>query len=158
MRSESDWKIEKVGVVGAGIVGIPMAALLAQARILQGSDRPCGVVLIQRQSQTSGWKVQAINSGRSPIGNVEPGLGAIVREVVSEGLLRASHDYDDLKGAQAILVCVQTDKNGHSPDYGPLLEAVSNIAATLSKNRPDQPPLIVIESTLAPTTMDAVIK
>ncbi len=158
MRPEADWKIEKVAVVGAGVVGIPMAALLAQARIVQGSDQPFHVVLIQRQSETSGWKVHALNSGQSPIGGIEPELAAIVQGVVSEGRLRASHDYEELRGAEVILVCVQTDKKDLVPDYEHLLDAISNIAIALQKDPLEQPPLIIFESTLAPTTMDSVIK
>jgi len=152
------WKVEKIAVVGAGIVGIPMAALLAQARIRQGSEDPAHVVLVQRRSKTSGWKVQTLNSGQSPIGGIEPDLGAIVKEVVAQGLLSACHEMADLGRADVILVCVQTDKGENGPDYGPLLEAVSNITAHLKKSRPDQPPLIIFESTLAPTTMAVLIR
>jgi UDP-N-acetyl-D-mannosaminuronic acid dehydrogenase len=163
MESEASWKeegwdVEKIAVIGAGIVGIPMAALLAQARIRQGSDKPAHVVLIQRPSRTSGWKVPALNSGQSPIGGLEPGLGAIVREVVAEGLLSASHEFAALEEADVILVCVQTDKTDHGPDYGPLLEAVSDIETSLKRSRSGQRPLIIFESTLAPTTMISVIK
>ena len=28
-----NWKVEKIGVIGPGIVGMPMAALLANAKI-----------------------------------------------------------------------------------------------------------------------------
>ena len=34
------WKVEKIGVVGPGIVGMPMAAMLAHARITIGTDKP----------------------------------------------------------------------------------------------------------------------
>jgi glycine/D-amino acid oxidase-like deaminating enzyme len=60
------WRVDKIAVVGAGIVGVPMAALLARARLCQGTETPARVVLIQRPSSTSGWKVEAVNSGRSP--------------------------------------------------------------------------------------------
>ena len=152
------WRVDKIAVVGPGIVGMPMAALLANAKICQGSDQPACVVAIQRKSPTSAWKVDAINSGQSPIGGIEPGLNKIVSDAVAEGLLRASHDYSDLRDADVILVCVQTDKNGFGPDYGPMFEALANIAEEL-KNRPDQKiPLIIFESTLAPSSMITLIK
>ena len=69
-----DWHVKKIAVVGPGIVGMPMAALLAHARIREGSDTPAKVLVVQRASPTSGWKVDAINAGRSPIGGVEPDL------------------------------------------------------------------------------------
>lgn len=152
------WNLEKIAVVGAGIVGIPMAALLAQARIRQGSDRPSRVVLIQRLSKTSGWKVRAINSGKSPIGGLEPDLGAIIAETTTTGLLSASCDYSDVRDADLILVCVQTDKTDFAPDYGPLFDALSNIAPVLKKRPAGKTPLLIFESTLAPTTMNSVIK
>ena len=44
----------KIVVVGPGIVGMPMAALLADAT--RRLDAPTGeVVVIQRNSPTSGW-------------------------------------------------------------------------------------------------------
>lgn len=154
----NSWRVDKIAVVGPGIVGMPMAALLANARISQGSDQPARVVVIQRNSRTSAWKVHAINSGRSPIGGIEPGLNKIVSDAVAEGLLGASHDYSDLRDADVILVCVQTDKNGFGPDYGPMFEALANIAKEL-KNNPDQKiPLIIFESTLAPSSMATLIK
>ena len=68
------WSVRKIVVVGPGIVGVPMATLLAHAGVQIGSDQPARVMVIQRPSQTSGWKVDAINGGRSPIGGIEPAL------------------------------------------------------------------------------------
>lgn len=152
------WRVEKIAVVGAGIVGIPMAASLARARICQGSEKPAQVIVIQRNSPTSGWKVDAINSGKSPIGGKEPDLDNIIEETVSKGLLSASHDYSNIRDADIILVCVQTDKKGLSPDYGPMFEALTGIAEELQKKPVEKVPLIIFESTLAPSTMVTLIK
>jgi len=121
----------KTVVVGPGIVGMPMAALLADAT--RRLDTPSGeVVVIQRNSPTSGWKVAAINRGESPIGGVEPGLDELVSLNARAGTLRASHSYAEVQDADAILVCVQTDKDGIAPDYGPLYEALHGIATALA--------------------------
>ena len=56
--------------------------------------------------------MDAINSGKSVIGGIEPELDRIVKETVAEGLLGASHDYSELSDADVILVCIQTDKDG----------------------------------------------
>ena len=53
----STWKIKKIGVLGPGIVGMPMAALLAKAKIKIGNEEPAKVVIVQRNSINSGWKV-----------------------------------------------------------------------------------------------------
>jgi len=154
----SSWSVRHIAVVGPGIVGMPMAAMLAHARIREGSDTPARVTVIQRNSPTSGWKVEAINSGRSPIGGIEPDLDRIVGETVREGLLCASHDYAALRDADVILISTQTDKKGLEPDYGPLQEALTGIAAVLRDKPAGQVPLIVFESTLAPSSMATVIR
>lgn len=152
------WRVRKIAVVGPGIVGMPMAALLAHAEIREGSDEPARVLVVQRQSPTSGWKVEAINAGRSPIGGVEPALDDIVADAVERELLSASYDYADLADADVILVCVQTDKAGFAPDYGPLFEALTNIAVALQRKPPENVPMIVFESTLAPSSMATVVR
>ena len=108
----------KIAVVGPGIVGMPMAALLAASSGSDGST-PSRVVVVQRRSPSSGWKVDAINAGRSPIGGVEPSLDRIVSETVAKGALSATHDYEAVSDADVVLVCVQTDKSGLAPDFGP---------------------------------------
>ena len=153
-----NWKVEKIAVVGPGIVGMPMAAMLAHAQIKIGSDKPARVVVVQRDSPTSGWKVGAINSGKSVIGGIEPDLDRITKAAVEAGQLSASHDADRLADADVILVCVQTDKKGLGPDYGPMFEALTNIAKALQARPEGKIPLIIFESTLAPSTMSTIIK
>jgi len=154
----ASWRVNKIAVVGPGIVGMPMAALLAHAQIREGSDAPAHVTVIQRDSPTSGWKVDAINAGRSPIGGVEPDLERIVAEAVAAGLLSASHDYSAARDADVVLICTQTDKLGLAPDYGPLFEALEGIARELAHRPAGNVPLIVFESTLAPSTMATLVR
>ena len=152
------WKVEKIGVIGPGIVGMPMAALLAHARIRIGTDQPAVVQVVQRNSRNSGWKVEAINQGRSVIGGIEPDLDEITAAGVKTGLLRASWDYHTLSDADLILVSIQTDRDGLGPDYGPLLNGLHNLAQALRHKPAHKIPLIVFESTLAPSSMSTVIK
>jgi UDP-N-acetyl-D-mannosaminuronic acid dehydrogenase len=137
---------------------MPMAAMLAHAKILIGSEDPAKVVVVQRNSLTSGWKVDSINAGKSVIGGIEPELDVIVAESVSDGILSASHDYNHVADADVILICVQTDKKGFGPDYGPLMESLENIATVLQKKKYQKKPLIIFESTLAPSSMMTVVK
>lgn len=147
-----------IGVIGPGIVGMPMAALLARAELRRGADGG-RVLVVQRASATSGWKVDAINAGRSPIGGVEPQLQEIVAEGVAGGRLGASHRVDDLADAYAVLVCVQTDKRGIGPDYDPLYEALDALALAFKRRRAGTPPpLVIIESTLAPSSMTTIVR
>ena len=152
------WSVRKIAVIGPGIVGMPMAALLAHARIREGSDEPAKVVVLQRDSHTSGWKVPAINAGKSVIGGIEPALDQIVEETVGAGILSASHDYSAAADADMVLVAVQTDKKGFGPDYGPLMEALEGLAVALTRRPAGNVPIIVFESTLAPSSMPTLIK
>jgi UDP-N-acetyl-D-mannosaminuronic acid dehydrogenase len=152
------WKIEKIGVVGPGIVGMPMASMLAHARIKIGTNQPAKVIVVQRDSNNSGWKVDSINNGKSVIGGIEPDLDDITREAVKAGILSASSDFSVLSDADVILVSVQTDKKGFAPDYGPMFGALEKLAEAL-QNKPDSKvPLVIFESTLAPTTMDTLFR
>jgi UDP-N-acetyl-D-mannosaminuronic acid dehydrogenase len=154
------WKIKKIGVIGPGIVGMPMAAMLANAKIKIGTDEAAKVVIVQRNSVNSGWKVDAINSGKSVIGGIEPELDDITREAVNAGLLSASSDFSVLSDADVILVSIQTDKNetGFEPDYGPMFGGLDKLAEALQKKPAGKIPLIIFESTLAPTTMDTLFR
>ena len=66
---DHDWRIGKIGVVGPGIVGMPMAALLARASMRGVLATKPQVVVVQRASATSGWKVDAINAGDGRYGS-----------------------------------------------------------------------------------------
>lgn len=154
------WKIEKIGVIGPGIVGMPMAAMLAHAKIKIGNDKPAKVIVVQRNSVNSGWKVDAINNGKSVIGGIEPNLDDITHDAVQAGNLSASADFSVLSDADVILVSIQTDKkeNGTEPDYGPMFGGLEKLAEALQKKPKNKIPLVVFESTLAPTTMDTLFR
>jgi UDP-N-acetyl-D-mannosaminuronic acid dehydrogenase len=112
----------KIAVIGPGTIGMPMAALLATATGSDGAPPP-RVVILQRPSASSGWKVKAINAGRSPLGGHEPELERLIAEAVERGTLWATHDPETCADADVILVCVQTDRIGRWPD-SPLRGAV----------------------------------
>lgn len=155
---EKTWKVEKIGVIGPGIVGMPMAALLANARIKIGTDTPAKVCVVQRNSSNSGWKVEAINQGKSVIGGIEPFLNDVVACNVKDGILSASWDYSSLSDADVVLVAIQTDKDGFAPDYGPLFGGLTDLAKAFQNKPSDKVPMVIFESTLAPSSMATVIK
>ena len=106
-----------VAVVGAGKMGLPLAAQFA----------------------THGWTViavdvnpavvEAINAGRSHVGE-EPGLGEMVATVHAEGRLRATLDAAAAAGAADVVVLivpVMLDAD-HRPDYRYMDPAVDSIA------------------------------
>jgi UDP-N-acetyl-D-mannosaminuronic acid dehydrogenase len=116
------------------------------------------VVIVQRDSKNSGWKVDSINNGKSVIGGIEPDLDDITKEAVNAGILSASSDFSVLSDADVILVSVQTDKKGFAPDYGPMFGALEKLAEALQNKPASKVPLVIFESTLAPTTMDTLFR
>lgn len=131
-----------------GYVGIPCAALLA--------DVPGHTVTgIQRRSKRSGWKIDCLNSGRSPFEGDEPGLAELIHRVaVDKETFRVTDDYAVCQDADVILIDVQTPTDGnHVPRYESLKEVTEQVGRHL---QPDT--LVIIESTVAPGTTEHVVK
>ena len=107
----------KIAVIGMGYVGIPIALLLADVDGLE-------VTGIQRRSTRSGWKIEALNSGKSPIEGDEPGLDELLKRVIGKGTFVATDDFTVLKDMDIILIDVQTptDSEDHRPSYISLKE------------------------------------
>ena len=150
--------VREIAVVGPGIIGMPMAALLANAELWASDGTPTRVTVVQRASKSSGWKVGAINAGRSPIGRLEPALEELVAHGAGSGRLRATTEYRDIRNADIVLVCVQTDRHVMGPDYESLRDALHSVAGALLHRTEPSLPLVVIESTLAPSTMLTIVR
>ncbi len=137
----------KIVVIGMGYVGIPCAALLAD---VDGFD----VTGLQRKSKRSGWKIDVLNSGKSPFEGDEPGLDELVAKVVKKGTFRVTDDINVLSTADVILVDVQTPTDAkHTPQYRSLREVSGNIGKHMKKGT-----LVVVESTVAPGTTENVVQ
>ncbi|MCC7571988.1 MAG: nucleotide sugar dehydrogenase [Candidatus Methanofastidiosum sp.] len=130
-------------IVGTGYVGIPVAAMFA--------DKGFNVVGINRTKE----KVDLINKGLCPIEGDEPNLAQLIEKVVKNKKLVATTDYSPCKTADAILICVETpfDSDKWEPKYDSLKSALKSVAENMSKNS-----LVIVESTIAPTTMDTLVK
>ncbi len=137
----------RVVVVGMGYVGIPVAALFA--------DVPgFTVVGVQRRSERSGWKVDLLNKGMSPIEGDEPGLAELIRRVVDRGTFKVTDNPSAYRDADAILIAVQTPVDeDHQPRYESLKSVLRDIGSNM---QPDT--LVCIESTVAPGTTMHVAK
>lgn len=149
-EAPAPWNVRRIAVVGPGFIGMPMAALLAYARIRVGSEDPAHVVVVRRGPGSLGWQTEAINSGRSPIGGIEPGLDSIIRTAVADGLLSATDDLEVLRHADVILVCVPSDL---APDENPLYDALYAVSLEVAQRGDRVAPLVIIEATLAPTAL-----
>jgi len=139
--------VTKIVVVGMGYVGIPCAALLADVDGFQ-------VTGLQRKSKRSGYKIDVLNSGKSPFEGVEPGLDELISRVVSKGTFKATDDVEVLKDADAILIDVQTPTDAQNmPQYVSLREVCTNIGKRIKRGA-----LVVVESTVAPGTTQNVVQ
>jgi len=138
---------KKIAVVGMGYVGIPAAALLAD---VEGFD----VTGVQRRSKRSGWKIDELNKGRSPIEGDEPGLEELIHRVaVEKKTFRVTDDISVIKNMDTILIDVQTPTDDdRTPHYFSLKEVSENVGKYMSKGT-----LIIIESTVAPGTTQNIV-
>lgn len=139
--------VTKIVVIGLGYVGIPAAALLADV-----DDHT--VTGLQRRSKRSGWKIDVLNSGKSPFSGVEPGLDELIERVVKKGTFRATDDVEILKDADIILIDVQTPTDSQNmPQYFSLREVSKSIGQRINRGS-----FIVVESTVAPGTTQHVVQ
>ncbi|TET16061.1 MAG: nucleotide sugar dehydrogenase [Candidatus Thorarchaeota archaeon] len=134
-------------VVGMGYVGIPCAALLADVEGIQ-------VTGLQRKSKRSGWKIDVLNSGKSPFEGDEPGLNELIAKVVAKGTFKVTDDIEVLKDADIILIDVQTPTDAQNmPQYVSLREVSKNIGMRIKKGV-----LVIVESTVAPGTTEHIVQ
>lgn len=139
--------VTKIVVVGMGYVGIPAAALLAD---VDGHE----VIGLQRRSKRSGWKIDVLNSGRSPFEGDEPGLDELIAKVVAKGSFRVTDDIEILKEADVILIDVQTPTDSQNmPRYESLREVSAQIGQRIKKGA-----MVIVESTVAPGTTQNVVQ
>ncbi|MDP2991596.1 MAG: nucleotide sugar dehydrogenase [Kiritimatiellota bacterium] len=130
----------RIGVIGLGYVGLPVAALFAQ----KGFD----VVGIDIKAE----RVEKITQGISPIEGKEPGLAELISEVVNSGKLKTAIDYSCLKDRDVVLIDVETPVNDeHIPEYHALKEALKSLAGVMKPGV-----LVVVESTIMPGTMQKI--
>lgn len=131
----------RIGVIGLGYVGLPVAALFAQ----KGYD----VVGVDIKTE----RVEKINQGISPIEGNEPGLSELMREVADSGKLRATTNYQALADRDVVLIDVETPVNDqHVPEYQALRSALFSLAKVMKRGV-----LVMVESTIMPGTMQNIV-
>jgi UDP-N-acetyl-D-mannosaminuronic acid dehydrogenase len=142
LRSAIEDRSAAVGVIGLGYVGLPAACMFASAGFqVDGVD-------------LDGPRTEVINSGRSPIEGDEPGLAELLSKVVASGRLRTGTDYAVLAKADIVLICVDTPVDpDHRPRFKALRSACSQLGAMLKEGA-----VVIVESTIAPGTIDSVVK
>lgn len=118
----------RVGVVGLGYVGLPLAVEKAKAGFKTiGFD-------VQKE------KVNLVNGGHNYIGDV---IDEDLKQLVDDGMLSATEDFSFIKDVDFIAICVPTPLDRHQqPDISYVRDSTIEIAKYLSKNT-----MVVLEST-----------
>lgn len=128
----------KVGVVGLGYVGLPLAVLNAKT----------GFPVIGFDAVTG--KVERVNKGENYISDV---VDAELRQVVEEKRFRATTDFSELSQCDVILICVPTPlTRNKEPDISAILSVLDHLTRHAHPNM-----LVVLESTTYPGTTEEVI-
>ena len=131
-------KQARVGVIGLGYVGLPLAVEFARKGL-----RAVGFEVDAR-------KAESINRGESYIGDVTSGA---LSEVVRAERLHATTNFDELADCDAIIICVPTPlRKTKEPDISYILAASAEIQKRLRRGQ-----LVVLESTTYPGTTDEVL-
>ncbi len=129
----------RVGVIGLGYVGLPLALACAKAGF-----PTMGV-------EANGQKAQAINAGHSYIEDIRD---TDLQPHVQSGNLRATTDYDILRDVDVIFICVPTPYTvQRAPDLADVTRATEGIAPRLQAGQ-----LVVLQSTTYPGTTTEVVQ
>jgi UDP-N-acetyl-D-glucosamine dehydrogenase len=121
----------KVGIIGLGYVGLPLAVAYAET----GHEVVC--------FDTDAQKTTALKEGRSYIEDISDATLAQIRE-----RLHPTSRHADLASCDAVIICVPTPlTSSREPDLTYLLDAATGLAGVLQEGQ-----LVVLESTTFPGT------
>jgi UDP-N-acetyl-D-glucosamine dehydrogenase len=127
-----------VAVVGAGYVGVPLAATFAEA--------DCRVLLVDVVDDV----VAALNRGESHIPDVP---SERLAPLVERGLVHATTSYDEMREADGVLIALPTPlSRQREPDLSIVEAAARQIAGVLREGQ-----VVVLESTTWPGTTKEVL-
>ena len=128
----------RVGVVGLGYVGLPLAVEFARAGFaVTGID-------------ISAEKVRRVNAGDSYVGDIP---SAVLGPLVASGRLRASTDFQAVRELDTINICVPTPlRKTKDPDMSFIVSSCQEVARHFHPGM-----LIILESTTYPGTTDEVV-
>lgn len=139
LRDRIESREARIGVIGLGYVGLPLAVELGQAGFrVTGFD-------------VDPVKVRGLAQGRSYIGDVE---SSAVAALLEQGRLEATTDFDGLAEMDIINICVPTPlRKTRDPDVSYIASAVEEIRKHLREGQ-----LVILGSTTYPgTTHEFVI-
>ncbi|MGB9405949.1 MAG: nucleotide sugar dehydrogenase [Terracidiphilus sp.] len=137
LKQKIDSREARIGIVGMGYVGLPLALLFSGKRFrVTGFD-------------VAADKVSTLNAGGSYIVRILP---SEVQEAQKAGF-RATADYSEIAEMDAVIICVPTPLNEHhEPDLSYVTGTVASLAPWLHEGQ-----LIVLESTTYPGTTEEIV-
>lgn len=132
-------KSAKVGVVGLGYVGLPLAVeYAAEGYHVTGIDLNEG-------------KTTRVNAGDSYVGDVP---SSAMAPLVTAGLLKATTDFSVVRDLDTINICVPTPlRKTKDPDMSYIVDACEEIAKYFHPGM-----LVILESTTYPGTTDELVR
>lgn len=132
-----EWRDERVGIIGLGYVGLPLAIAFAQSQ-----TKVIGV-------DVSTERVELLRQGCSYITDIPDQMISSVRDY-----FHPTTDYAALSECDAVIICVPTPlaKTGE-PDISYILSAAENFQPHLRRGM-----LVVLESTTYPGTTEEILK
>lgn len=134
----------KVAVWGTGYIGLSTMVYFAKKKI------KCVGFDINKK------KIDKINSGSLPLEDLKKWFGFDITGLVKQKYLKATSDYKTLITEDFLVhfIAIPTEKDG-KPYYKPLISVIKNISK-INRNAKN-PPIIIVESTLAPKVSDKKI-
>jgi len=129
----------KVGIIGCGYVGLPLALRFAEAgHKVTGFD-------------TDPEKVSMLNAGKSYIEHIQQ---TKIQQFVNSRHFSATTDFSKLKETDAILICVPTPLDERrEPDLSYVEQTTISIRPHMQKGQ-----LVVLESTTYPGTTEELVR
>jgi UDP-N-acetyl-D-glucosamine dehydrogenase len=136
LRDKIKARSAKVGIIGMGYVGLPLALLFS------GEKFPVTGFDVDKR------KVEALTAGKSYIVRIE---GESIQEARARGF-HATDDYGRISDMDAIIICVPTPLNEYrEPDLSYITSTAESIAPHLRAGQ-----LVILESTTYPGTTEEV--
>ena len=101
-------------------------------------------------------KIKKINSGSLPLEDLRKWFGFDIKGLVRQNYLKATSNFKNLITEEFLVhfIAIPTEKDG-KPYYKPLLSVLNNISKIKRDNK--NPPIVIVESTLAPKVSDKKI-
>jgi UDP-N-acetyl-D-glucosamine dehydrogenase len=139
LRGSIAARTARIGIVGLGYVGLPLA--------LTGATAGFRVIGFDINAN----RVERINRGETVIRHLD---GAMFAAAADQGRFEATADFARLAEVDAILICVPTPLTRHrEPDLSYVVRTAETLALHLRAGQ-----LVVLESTTYPGTTDEVLK